>query len=163
MTKKISTYALLACVCLIFGYIESLVPLTAAIPGIKLGLSNSVALLLLTKRDIKGALAVNITRILLSALLFGSPFSLVFSLSGALGSMAAMLLFLKVKSVSVVGLSALGGTVHNIFQLLAAFFVLGSAVKYYLPFLILAGGISGALTGIISELILKKVKTNGKF
>lgn len=77
--------------------------------------------------------------------------------------MAAMLLFLKVKSVSLVGLSALGGTVHNVFQLLAAFFVLGSAVKYYLPFLILAGGISGALTGIISELILKKVKTNGKF
>lgn len=162
MAKRICKLALLTALCLVFGYIESLFSITVAVPGIKLGLANSIALLLLAKRDIKGALVVNLTRILLSALLFGSPFSLIFSLSGALGSMAAMLLFLKVKSVSVVGLSALGGTAHNIFQLFAAFFVLGRAVVYYLPFLILAGGISGALTGSVATLILKKLKTNGK-
>ncbi|MBQ3816942.1 MAG: Gx transporter family protein [Clostridia bacterium] len=162
MAKRISKYGLLACLCLIFGYIESFVPLAAGVPGIKLGLANSVALILIARGDIKGAFAVNITRILLSAFLFGSPFSLIFSLSGALGSMAVMVLLFKLKKFSVIGLSAAGGALHNIFQLLAALFIIGKEVLYYLPLLIVAGGISGTITGWVAFLILKKMKTIGK-
>ena len=46
MTKKIALYGILASLALIFGYIESLFSLSFIAPGVKLGLANSVALLL---------------------------------------------------------------------------------------------------------------------
>ena len=67
MAKKIALYSILTSLALIFGYIESLFSLSFIAPGIKLGLANSVALILLCFKDFKGAVLVNITRILLSA------------------------------------------------------------------------------------------------
>ena len=53
--KQITIYALLVAVCLMVGYLESLLSITlfAAVPGIKLGLSNAVALTLVCRGDIK--------------------------------------------------------------------------------------------------------------
>ena len=90
MAKKISIYGILATLCLILGYVEHLVSLDFIAPGIKIGLANSVALLLLARGDIKGAFAVNITRILLSALLFAAPSTLIFSFSGGITSLIVM-------------------------------------------------------------------------
>ena len=73
--KRLTLYAMLVAVCLIVGYLESIlsISLTAIAPGIKIGLSNAVVLTLICTGDIKGAWAINIARICLSALLFGSP------------------------------------------------------------------------------------------
>lgn len=150
-------------VCLIIGYIESLVNLSFIAPGVKLGLSNSVCLLLVYRADIKGAFAVNIARILLSALLFGSPVSLAFSLCGGIASLLAVSLVSRCKSVSEIGASILGGAVHNVFQCLAAVVFVGAGVLYYLPLLLPIGAVCGGLTGMLVKLILKKVKTNGIF
>ena len=68
MSKKVTLYGVLSAVCLVFSYIEILLPLTFIAPGVKIGLANGVALLLILKKDIKGALLVNIIRILLSNL-----------------------------------------------------------------------------------------------
>ncbi len=161
--KVLTFYALMVALCLIIGYIESLVNLSFIAPGIKLGLSNSVCLLLVYKADIKGAFAVNISRILLSALLFGSPVSLVFSLCGGAASLMAVSVVSKSKNVSIIGASILGGTVHNVFQCLAAVVFVGVGVLYYLPVLLPIGAVCGGFTGVLAGLILKKVKTNGIF
>ena len=47
-SKKITKIALLSCLALIFGYIESLLP-PLFLPGIKLGISNMVLLFALYK------------------------------------------------------------------------------------------------------------------
>ena len=82
--KRLTLYAMLVAVCLIVGYLESIlsISLTAIAPGIKIGLSNAVVLTLICTGDIKGAWAINVARISLSALLFGSPISFFLSLSG---------------------------------------------------------------------------------
>ena len=67
---RLTRYALFCAICLIVGYIESLLPLSFIAPGVKIGFSNAVALSLLLSGDTKGAFAVNVARILLSALLF---------------------------------------------------------------------------------------------
>ena len=136
MAKKVALYGILTGLALIFGYIESLFSLSFIAPGIKLGLANSVALLLLCFKDFKGALLVNITRILLSALLFSTPFSLVFSLTAGIISVVIMKLLSGIKSVSVVGFSIAGAVVHNLVQLTVASIIFGRAVWYYLPFLL---------------------------
>ena len=162
MAKKIALYGILTSLALIFGYIESLFSLSFIAPGIKLGLANSIALLLLCFNDFKGALLVNITRILLSALLFSSPFSLVFSFTAGIISVMLMQLLSGLKSVSVIGFSISGAAVHNLVQLTVASLLFGRAVWWYLPFLLASALISGGIIGIISSIIFKKMKTNIK-
>lgn len=163
MVKRISTYGIFTAVCLVLSFVESLLPLSFIAPGVKLGLANSVALLLLSNKDYTGAFLVNIARILLSCLLFSSPFSLIFALSGGVVSLIVMCLFSKFKSISVIGFSALGAVTHNLVQALVAFLIFGEGILYYLPILILSAIISGAVIGVISYLILKKLKTNWFF
>lgn len=156
MAKKITLYSMLAAICLICGYIESLLSLSFIAPGIKLGLSNSIALLLVAKGDFKGAFSVNVTRILLSALLFSTPFSLTFSLSAGIISLICVCILSKTNKFSIIGISIAGGVIHNIVQLAVAFFLLGNAVFYYAPFLLVAGAISGGVIGFIAKLVSAK-------
>lgn len=162
MAKKIALYGILTSLAMIFGYIENLFSLSFIAPGVKLGLANSVALLLLCFKDFKGALLVNITRILLSALLFSSPFSLVFSLTAGTLSVVIMGLFSGIKSVSVIGFSISGAAVHNLVQLTVASLLFGRAVWWYMPFLLASAVIGGGIIGALSSIIFKKLKTNLK-
>lgn len=162
MAKRVALYGILTSLALIFGYIESLFSLSFIAPGVKLGLANSIALLLLCFKDFKGALIVNITRTLLSALLFSSPFSLVFSLTAGVFSVVIMRFLSAIKSVSVIGFSIAGAAVHNLVQLTVASLLFGRAVWYYLPFLFISALLSGVIIGILSSIIFKKIKTNTK-
>ncbi len=163
--RRITLYALLVAVCLIIGYLEGFlsISLIAVAPGVKIGLSNAIALTLICKGDIKGAWAVNITRIALSALLFGSPISFLFSLAGGVASTLTACLLSRVKSVSIIGISIAGGTTHNIFQLFAATALVGAGVIYYLPLLLIFGGICGALCGVLAHLVLNKINISKLF
>ena len=163
--KRLTLYALLTAACLIVGYLESLlsISLTTIAPGVKLGLSNAVALTLVCGGDKKGAWAVNITRICLSALLFGSPVSFLLSLSGGAASTAISCLLSRSKNVSVIGISIAGGVLHNVFQIIAATALVGFGVVFYLPVLLVLGAVCGAFCGVLVRLVLKKVKTNGIF
>lgn len=150
-------------VCIVAGYIETFVPTHLLVPGAKLGLSNAVALLLVANHDLKGAFAVNFTRILLSSLLFGNAFSLTFALSGGIASLILVCALSRLKGLSAIGLSVAGAVTHNLVQLIVAYFVTGHSVIFYSPLLIVAGIFSGSLIGIVCNIILKKVKTNGIF
>lgn len=156
--QKITIYALLTAACLIIGYLEGLLSITliAIAPGVKLGFSNIVALGLVCKGDLKGAWAVNLTRIVLSALLFGSPISFLLSLSGGLASTIVTCMLSRVKSVSIIGISVASGVVHNIFQLAAAMLIIGFGVVYYLPILLAFGAICGAFCGVLARMVLEK-------
>lgn len=158
MAKKVCIYGIMAALCIVLGYVEHLIPFDFIAPGIKLGLANSVAVLLVAKGDIKGAFGVNIVRILLSALLFSAPSALIYSLSGGLVSLLVMCIFSKIKSIGIIGFSVLGAVTHNLTQLLCAALMLGGGVWYYLPFLLLAAAISGFATGTAAQLVFKKIK-----
>lgn len=56
---------------------------------------------------------------------------------------------------SLPAISVAGGVAHNIGQILVAWAVLGSAVLYYLPVLIVSGLIAGFVTGIIAYYVIK--------
>lgn len=161
--QKLCRYALLTAICLVFSYIESLLPLSFIAPGVKLGLSNAVALLLACRKDRTGALLVNTARILLSALLFGSPVSLMFAISGGLCSLVVVCVLSHFGCFSAVGLSVAGGVIHNTVQCFCAMLIMSSSVVFYLPVLIAAGAVSGGVTGAVALLILKKIKTNRLF
>lgn len=156
-SKKIALYGLLTALALIFGYVEFLLPLNFIAPGVKLGVANAVFLILLLKGNAPAAVIINVLRILLSALLFAAPFSLVFSLSAGIVSMVFMILAAHFKKTGVIGISVIGGTLHNLTQLFVANFTVGQAVWFYMPFLLVAGTLAGIAVGFISWLICKKL------
>lgn len=159
--RRVCLYAILSAVCLSLGYLESLVPLTFIAPGVKIGLANTVCLILAAKMDIKGAFFVNTVRILLSGLLFGSIISLSFSLTAGVISLGSVCILRRLKVFSLIGVSTIAAVVHNLVQMAVAVCIMGVGSLYYLPVLIISGIFSGLVVGIISDIILKKVKTNG--
>ena len=158
--KSLTLYAMLVAVCLIVGYLENLlsISLIAVAPGVKIGLSNAVVLTLICTGDVKGAWAVNVARICLAALLFGSPVSFLLSLSGGVASTLVATLLSRLKSVSVIGTSIAAAAVHNVLQLIAAMIIVGFGVIYYLPILLGLGAVCGALCGVLASLVAKKCK-----
>ena len=159
MSKKVALYGVLASLCLVFSYLETLLPLTFIAPGVKIGLANGIALLLILKRDVKGAFFVNVIRIVLSNLLFVHPFALVYSLSAGIISTFVMWLISKTKIFGAVGFSVLGALTHNLVQMAVALILLGTGVFYYSPFLIFSAIISGSLIGFLAKILDKKIKT----
>ena len=159
MAKKVAFYGVTAAVCLVFSYVEALLPLSFIAPGIKIGLGNGVALLLILKKDIKGAFLVNIIRIILLNLLFVSPFALVFSLTAGLLSTCVMWLASKIGKFGVIGFSVLGALTHNIVQVAVALIFFGTGVLFYLPVLIFSAIISGAIIGFLAKILDNKIKT----
>lgn len=135
---------------LILAYVESLIPFSFGIPGIKLGLPNLIVLLLLydTSKGAREAMLVNVLRIVLSGFLFSNLYAILYALSGAAFSFFAMLIGKKCGRFSIIGVSVLGGVFHNIGQIIVAMLVVETfAVAYYAPFLIVAGTVTGALLG----------------
>lgn len=149
-TKRVAYSAMLTALAMIFSYIETLIPFSFGVPGIKIGLANMVVLLGLYFLKPLQTMAVSVLRIVLTSFLFGNMASLLYSLAGGLLSFLVMLLLIKkCKGFSTVGISIAGGVSHNIGQLAVAAYVLQStSVLYYLPVLMIAGLLSGMLIGI---------------
>lgn len=157
--KIVALYAMLAALALVFGYVEYLFPLSIIAPGMKLGIANAVFLYLLCKNKFAVAFSINVVRILLSVILFATPFSLVFSLTAGVFSMLAMWCASRLRLFGTVGISVIGGAVHNLVQLFVAHFVVGNGVWFYLPYLLLAGTVAGALIGFLCFLLLQKTQS----
>lgn len=159
MKNKTAFMGLLLAFALILSYIETLIPLNVGIPGIKLGLANLAVLLCLYLSDWKEALLLTTVKALLSGLLFGNLFMIIYSLAGAWLSCLIMIAMKKSQWFHVPVVSAAGGVMHNAGQLLVAAFVVKTyGVFYYIPVLIIAGLIVGLITGSLASLVLPYIK-----
>ena len=150
--RKTAELGFFLAVALILSYVESLIPITFGIPGIKLGLPNLIVVLLLfgQRYGAKEALLVNGMRIVLSGFMFSNLYAILYAMAGAAFSFIAMLIGKRLRCFSVIGVSVLGGVFHNIGQAVVAMIVVETfAVSYYIPFLIVAGMITGAVLGLI--------------
>ena len=148
---------------MLLSYIESRVPAFVSIPGIKVGLANIAVIFALYKFGVKEAAAISIIRVLLLSTLFGTPVSFIYSVTGAVLSLTVMVILKKLTPLSEVGVSVFGGVTHNIGQIGAACVMLSTnVVIYYLPFLLLSGTVAGIAVGIISALLVKRVRTDNK-
>ena len=157
-TKKLTQLALTVSFALILSFIESRIPAFVAIPGVKVGLANIAVIFTLYKFGIKEAITVSLVRVLLVSMLFGSPVSLIYSISGAVLSFATMLLLKQLTPLKEVAVSVSGGVMHNVGQIAAASFMLSTnVVTYYLPFLILSGTIAGIVVGVVAALLIKRI------
>ncbi len=160
MKRKTAYLGLFLALALICSYVESLIPFYFGIPGVKLGLTNIVVVWMLYSIGAKEACLISVLRILLAGFLFGNPFSILYSLGGGILSFLVMALIKRTGKFQVVSVSVLGGIFHNVGQL----FVASVAVEnlnlfYYTPVLLAAGFITGFLIGILSQEMIRRLKS----
>ena len=145
---------------MIFSYLEFLLPLPVPFPGIKLGLANLAIVVPLYLWGLFPALAISLLRIALVGITFGSLATILYSLFGALLSLAVMAGLKKWNVFSVTGVSMAGGVCHNIGQLAAAALIVENIrLFYYLPVLLAAGALTGFAIGAVSAQVLKRLPT----
>ncbi|MCD7715128.1 MAG: Gx transporter family protein [Lachnospiraceae bacterium] len=158
MKAKVAYLGMFTALAMILSYVESLFPVFYGIPGIKLGLANSMSLVMLYLLGVPSAFCVSIVRVVLSGFLFGNLFSIAYSLAGAVFSLAVMAAMKRLGFFSVTGVSICGGMAHNIAQLIVAVFLVENLnLFYYLPVLLLSGLVTGLVIGLLSSGILKRL------
>lgn len=155
MKTKTAYMGLFLAFALILSYVETLIPFAVGIPGIKLGLANLAVVLCLYLLGFKSALLLTVVKAILSGILFGNLFMIAYSMAGAVLSLLVMAFFQKKDFFHLPVVSGAGGVMHNMGQLLVAYFVVETyGVIYYIPALILAGLITGVMIGIAAALVL---------
>lgn len=158
MRNRAAYFGVFTALALIFSYVEMLIPISFGVPGIKLGLANLMIIIMLFKCGAKEALLLSVVRIILSGFMFGNMFMIIYSLAGGVLSLGVMAFLKSREGFSVMGISIAGGVAHNIGQLLVAMAVVETyRVGYYLPVLLVAGTLTGALIGGVSAEVLKRI------
>lgn len=158
MKNRVAYFGVFTALALIFSYVETLIPISFGIPGVKLGLANLIIVIALYKIPLREVYVLSVVRVLLSGVLFGNYFSIVYSLAGGMFSLTVMALLKKTGGFSIMGISIAGGVCHNIGQLVVAMAVVETlAISYYMPVLLTAGLITGFLIGVIANQALKRL------
>ena len=158
--RKVALCGLLTAIMLVLGYIESLIHI--GIPGIKLGLSNSVLIYAVYMLDIPTAFVLMLLKVVLSGLLFGGVQAMAYALAGGLLSLTAMSLLSRSRRIHPVTVSVAGGVMHNVGQVGMAMLILHTEkLLYYMAVLMLSGLACGLLTGVAAAAVMKHLKTIG--
>lgn len=156
-TKRLVLLAMLTAVAMILSYVESLLP-SVGIPGVKMGLANIAVIFALFRFGWKEAAALSLVRVVLVSLLFGSVGAMLYSLAGAVLSLAVMALLCRIDRFSTVGISVAGGVAHNAGQILMAMLILQTKqLLGYLPVLAISGIAGGVLTGLAAALLIRRI------
>ena len=156
-TKRLVLLAMLTAVAMILSYVESLLP-SGGIPGVKMGLANIAVIFALFRFGWKEAAALSLVRVVLVSLLFGSVGAMLYSLAGAVLSLAVMALLRRIDRFSTVGISVAGGVAHNAGQILMAMLILQTKqLLGYLPVLAVSGIAGGVLTGLAAALLIRRI------
>ena len=81
-SRDVALTGLLAAFSIILSYIEYLLPINIAIPGIKPGIANVAIVVALYILDYKKAIIIDVIKLIVIGILFGNAFSIMFSVAG---------------------------------------------------------------------------------
>lgn len=157
-TKRIASIGILTGIALTIFVLESQIPPLVAIPGIKLGLANIISMFALVIMGRRDAFIILILRVVLGSVFSGQAMTLAYSLTGGILCLLTEMLLIKHISLnSIWAVSVIGAVVHNTAQIaVAALITMTPQTFFYLPYLIIAGIITGAFTGLCVQFSVKK-------
>ncbi|WP_461199054.1 Gx transporter family protein [Enterococcus sp. N249-2] len=165
--QRIIFISLLVAQGVVIGLVENMIPYPFAFaPGAKLGLANLITIIALFTMPKKDSFLLIWLRLILTTLLGGTVSTFLYSMSGSLLSYFGMLLVKQLgpKRISIIGISAAGGFLHNVGQLVTASWIAQSwSVMLYLPVLSFFGILSGIAIGIAANYLLQRVETLRRF
>lgn len=157
--ERLASCSLLAAVALVLSYLETMIPLPVALPGVKLGLANVAVAVALFTLDARAAAGVAAVKVLASGLLFGSPTMLAYSFGGTALAFAGMAGLAAIPGVGLVPVSMVAAILHNAGQLAVAALLLQTPTVFVnLPVLAVAACVTGGVTGAVGEAALASLE-----
>ena len=160
--ERVALCGILLALMLVLGLVESMIPVAAGVPGIKLGLSNGVLIFAVYMLNIPMAFALMLLKVTLASMMYAGFGAFPYALAGGLLSLTAMALLSRVKGLHPVTVSMVGGVMHNVGQVAMAMLMLNTPrLMYYMAVLMFVGLATGALTGICAHLVMKHLRHIG--
>ena len=158
--KKAAQTAVLLAVALILGFLENLLPpVFPMLPYAKIGLGNAAVLLALIWLGVPYAAVILVLKCVVIGLFSGAPTMILYSLGGGVLSFLVMAGLLKLGANGVPAVSAAGGVMHNVGQIVVAIAFTGTAgVAVLLVYRALFGLVAGAVIGVIVYFVDKGVR-----
>ncbi len=162
--KKAAQTAVLLAVALILGFLENLLPpVFPMLPYAKIGLGNAAVLLALIWLGVPYAAVILVLKCVVIGLFSGAPTMILYSLGGGVLSFLIMAVLLKLGANGVPAISAAGGVMHNVGQILVAIAFTGTAgIAVLLVYLALFGLLAGAVIGVIVYFVDQGVRRSRK-
>ena len=155
--RKLAQTAILLAVALILGFLETLLPpIFPLLPYARIGLGNAAVLLALIWLGVPHAAVILLLKSVIIGLFSGAPTMILYSLGGGILSFATMALLLRIGANGVPAVSAAGGVMHNVGQILVAMAITGtSGIAVLLVYLSLFGMVAGAVIGVIAYFVCR--------
>ncbi len=164
MNKKkiynISLLAIFLAIGVLLNYVENLLPVLIPVPGVKLGIANTIGLIVLYFFDRKRYALLGFLRVILVSVLFMGLFTSGFllSLSGWFLSTLVCIALSFNKKISIYTLSVAGAIFHSIGQIICASILYSSVyILTYLSILVFVGVITGLTIAFLSSIIIKRL------
>ena len=158
--KTLTRLSLFLAIGIIFNLVESLIPLPIPIPGVKLGLANTVGLIVLYYYGPKEYISIGFLRVLIVGLIRTGVLSIAFalSLSGWALATIATLTFYSFKKFSIYFLSIMSALFHTIGQIIIVMIIYATyGLIFYFPILLISSIITGCLVALVSSIVLQKL------
>lgn len=160
--EKIALFGLLGALALILSLFENILlpPLPFLPAGAKPGLSNIVTMFTASFAGFGGAMYITALKVLFAFITRGAS-AAAMSFCGGVLSTAALCILIRYegKSISFITIGIVCAVCHNAGQLLCACAISGTfGLSNYGKYLLVFALVSGALTGIILNLLMPKLK-----
>ncbi|CAC9925627.1 heptaprenyl diphosphate synthase component I [Aedoeadaptatus nemausensis] len=153
--KKQIFLGLLLAIAVAVGYLETMIPLPVAMPGARLGLSNTIILTTIVVFGPKEGFTVALLKSFMLLLVTGAVTGFFYSFTGSLLSCVAMILAYRyIKSATLIGVSFIGSFFHNVGQVATAIVMVNNmGLLAYLPLLLLLGLFTGYFVGLTAIMV----------
>lgn len=155
--ENIAKSGLLSAFAIAVSLLESLVPSSSLLPpGMKVGFSNVTTMIAAKNVSFASAFAVTVVKSLFVLITRGVT-AFLLSLAGGLCSTAAVVLIFRSRKgrFGCVGAGVVGAACHNAAQVAVYSIIVGGAIFWYLPYLLVFGTLCGVLTGAVLYLAEK--------
>lgn len=160
--RKLVSLSVLLALGVILNIAESYMVFFPAVPGMKLGLANTIGLIVLALYGPKEFLLIGFLRILLAGTFSGFGSSFMMASAGFLFSSLVTLTLYHTRKFSIYGLSMLSAVFHGVGQVTMISILYQNVLMFnYLFILMFSGIIMGLLVAYLSRIILLRVKFRG--
>lgn len=160
--KTLTRMALLSSVMLVLSYVESQLGAVSVIPGVRLGLANTVLLYAIYLMRPKAAWTLMVVKVGISALVYMNGLAMLYSFAGSLMSLIVMYAMKRLPGISIVGVSMAGALAHITGQLaVAAWMVRTEALMAILPLYLALSAGTGLVTGIAAKYVNAALEKSG--
>jgi heptaprenyl diphosphate synthase len=157
--SKLTRLAVLLALGVIINYFEAvLLPTAWLVPGVKLGLANTIGIIVLFLYGRRDYISLGLLRVVMTSLFTGFGFNFLIGLAGWAVATLVMIIATYTEQLSIYGLSLVAALGHATGQVLMVTVLYQSPFMInYLPLLAVTSLIAGIVVAYLSAMIIHRI------